>query len=72
MGDVLLYVDPLIKDYQRAYRAAFRTEAPHVTKRTARGYIIHSDSGNSPLRTARDLDKFIRLMNSLESMEKRA
>lgn len=72
MSNVLVWVDPLIKDYQRTYRATFGKEAPRVTKRTAKGYIIHGSAGDSRLRSAKDMRRFIDWMKFLTSAEKSA
>lgn len=72
MSNILAYVDPLIKDYQRTCSATFGKEAPRVTKRTAKGYIIHGSAGDSRLRSAKDMHRFIDWMNYLTSAEKSA
>lgn len=69
---VLTFVDPLIKDYQRAYRARFHAEPPRITKRSARGYIIHGEHGDSRLRSRKDMRRFIDWMDFLTKMERTA
>lgn len=45
------YPDPIISDYQKAFAEAFDIPVPRITRRTAKGYIVHGLEGESRLLT---------------------
>ncbi len=56
------YPDPIISDYQKAYRAYFGINPPKVTRRTAKGYVIHGEQGPSRLLSQAHMGRITRSM----------
>lgn len=56
------YPDPIISDYQKAFEAYFGGKAPKVTRRTAKGYIIHGSQGPSQLLSEAHMKRLTRVM----------
>lgn len=60
--NVIPYPDPIISDYQKAFVAYFGRTAPKITRRTAKGYVIHGSKGESRLLTQAHMKRLTKSM----------